>query len=286
MTLKFFIVFISSFFASSVILMVLLKKTNSNFSNLGSKTWWTNLLFSLGGAIVTYLSTLFSKDYWITYIILSAVAIIMGTLLVNYTHRRFFKPQAHNRIKQVVSEVLYAVSVLNLMIIGLVAALYFLSSNKFLFFPMLCSLLCFLVPLFLYQSYLNLVAVPVPSYDYWEYPLLERLELDDDDDSAPVLVLGFRIKKRAHESESTFRTKAPADMQLGALLYHFINEYNEAQSETPISFINEQHAPYKWYFSRARKGWRMATVLDPHASIKDNKLREDDIIICDRIETL
>lgn len=283
MTLKFFIVFISSFFASSVIIMVLLKKLNPNFGNLGSKTWWTNILFSIGGALVSFLTTMLSNNYVTTYIVLSVTALLLGVLLVYLTHRKFFKPHAHNRIQQSISEVMYTISVLNLMVIGLVAGLYYFVSDKFLFFPMLCSLLCFLVPLLLYQAYLNLIAIPNPIYEYWEYPMLNPIELDDDDDSAAVLVLGFKLKKKEVEAESLFRTKAPVDMVLGDLLYHFINEYNEAQSETPIAYVNENLQADKWYFRSARKGWRAGRVLNPSFSIQENKLKEDDIIICDRI---
>lgn len=283
MTLKFFIVFISSFFASSLIIMVLLKKLNPNFSNLGSKTWWTNILFSIGGSVVSFLTTLFTNNYVTTYIILSVTALLLGVLLVYFTHRKFFKPHAHNRLKQSISEVMYTISVLNLMVMGLVAGLYYFVSDKFLFFPMLCSLLCFLVPLLVYQAYINLVAIPDPVYDYWEYPILNPIELEDDDDSSAVLVLGFKLKKKETENESLFRTKAPVDMVLGDLLYHFINEYNEAQSETPIVYANENAQTDKWYFRTEKKGWRAGRVLNPGLSIQENKLKEDDIIICDRI---
>ncbi len=283
MTLKFFIVFISSFFASSVIIMVLLKKLNPNFGNLGSKTWWTNILFSIGGGVVSFLTTMLSTNYIITYIILSVTALLLGVLLVYITHRKFFKAHAHNRLQQSVSEVMYTISILNLMLIGLMAGLYYFVSDKFLFFPMLCSLLFFLVPLLLYQAYLNLLAIPDPIYEYWEYPIVDAPELDDDDDNAAVLVLGFKLKKKETEAESLFRTKAPVSMILGDLLYHFVNEYNEAQSETPIVYANENAQTDKWYFRTARKGWRAGRVLHPNLSIQENKLKEDDIIICDRI---
>ena len=285
MTLKFFLVFISSFFASSVIIMVLLKKINANFSNLGGKTWWTNILYSIGGALVSFLSTLFTTNYLNTYMILSAVATLLGMLLVFITHKRFFKQHAHNRSQQSVTEILYTVSVLNFIIIGLVASLYYFTSDKFLFFPMLCSMLFFLVPLLLYHAYLNLIYIPAPVYEYWEYPLLNPITLDDDDDNSPLLEVGFKLKKKESEKESVFRTKAPQDMILGDLLYHFINEYNEVQSETPIQFVDENHQPEKWYFRTAGKGLRSSRVLNPHQTIKQNKLREDDIIICDRIYT-
>ncbi len=283
MTLKFFIVFISSFFASSVLIMVLLKKLNQNFSNLGSKTWWTNILFSLGAAIVSFLTSMLSKDYLTTYIILAATALLLGTLLIYITHRKFFKQHTHNRIRQSVTEVMYTISVLNFMLIGLVAALYYFVGDKFLFFPMLCSLLFFLVPLLIYQAYLHLVAMPHPVYTYWAYPMLEPIALNDEEESSPVLVLGFKLKKRVDEAESLFRTKAPVNMVLGDLLYHFINEFNEVQSETPIKYTNEHAIADKWYFRTARKSWRSGRVLDPALSIRENRLKEDDIIICDRI---
>lgn len=285
MGIKECIILLSGFVASSLLIMILLKKLNPAFGNLGSKTWWINLLYGLGSSVLAFCITFLSKNNVIVFIGLGVIALLLGIGFYFLTHKKFFKTKAHNYVAQSVSELFYYFSVLNIMIAGFVGAVFYFVQKDFLFFPIAGALLLFLVPILIYKTYGMLQQVPMPIYPYWEYSIDNAIQLTDESDQDEVLVLAFHLIKTTAPTDSytTFRTKAPVDMVLGDLFYHFINEYNEVQSETPISYSDEHLQAYKWYFYKQGKGVRFSRVLEPKLSIAQNKLKEDDVIVCDRI---
>jgi hypothetical protein len=72
-------------------------------------------------------------------------------------------------------------------------------------------------------------------------------------------------------------------MQLGDLYYHFLNDYNEVQSETPIEYTDKQNNPQEWWFRIKPKWYQRQRILDPDLTIKENQVKENSIIICERI---
>ena len=72
-------------------------------------------------------------------------------------------------------------------------------------------------------------------------------------------------------------------MLLGDLYYHFLNDYNELHSETTIEFVDKYSIAQEWWFRAKPKWYQRNRILDPELSIKDNKIKEDTIIICERI---
>jgi hypothetical protein len=69
---------------------------------------------------------------------------------------------------------------------------------------------------------------------------------------------------------------------LGELFYHFINDYNELQSETPIEYQINGVATEWWYHLKTK--WYMPRrILDPHLTVRENGIKENSVIICERI---
>lgn len=285
MNLKIVITIIVSFLASSVLIIAILKKLNPNFGNLGNKTFWVNIGSGLLGSVVTYLVSLMINDYLWMYVFIGLVSLLLGLIFFLLFHKSFFNYKKHNYQQQFVTEFFYAFSVLNIIVAGFIAARHFISLESNLVYPIIGSLLLFLVPLLLYQSYYMIANIDIPIYNHWSYPVQEEIPLLEEHDGDKILVLALKLIKTTSQDEdyTVFRTKAPEEMVLGDLLYHFINEYNEVQSETPIAYMDSKLVPYKWYLYKERKGWKSARVLEPNTSIKKNNLNEDDIIVCDRI---
>jgi hypothetical protein len=97
-------------------------------------------------------------------------------------------------------------------------------------------------------------------------------------------VIAFEIcKKETDKAPSNFRAKGPDTMKLGDLYYHFINDYNEFQSETPIQFADSDHSPYGWGFRVKPKWYQLQRILDPELTIRENRIIENTVIICERI---
>jgi hypothetical protein len=79
-----------------------------------------------------------------------------------------------------------------------------------------------------------------------------------------LLVIGFEIaKKRTDGRKTYFRARAPQGISLGELFYHFVNDYNELQSETPIQFMDRSDEAQQWWYRRKPKWYQGTRVLDP-----------------------
>src|SRR4029079_11802767 len=107
-------------------------------------------------------------------------------------------------------------------------------------------------------------------------------ELPPDDPNEKLLVIGFEIGKKSADLKKTyFRAKAPENLKLGELFYHFINDYNDLQSETPIEFSdNSQGIAYQWWFRIKPKWYQTNKILDPMLSFKSNGIKENSVIVC------
>lgn len=152
-----------------------------------------------------------------------------------------------------------------------------------MFFPMLLCMLFFFVPVLLLHSFDAAMDIPLPSYTAWKYPS-KPIELPDEKENERLYVIGFEIPKKSTDVKKTyFRAKAPEEMLLGDLYYHFINDYNDLQSETPIEYSNNDIAQ-DWVFRTKPKWNNFSRILDPNLTVSENGIRENTVIICERIK--
>jgi hypothetical protein len=149
------------------------------------------------------------------------------------------------------------------------------------------SLLWFLVPVLLDQTIAFLLSVPPRDYKTWQYPVGETLEDPSDKEMENPVVISFVFKKHSDAGEpTTFRAKAPLGMTLGRLFYFFINDYNSRHPESTISFMAENNLPEQWIFYKIRNKWlNIKTALDPEEAMYNCKIKENDILVCNRIIT-
>ncbi|MBN2738651.1 MAG: hypothetical protein JXR70_16840 [Spirochaetales bacterium] len=169
---------------------------------------------------------------------------------------------------------------------------YFFSNLSFSFlvstpaqFVWHLSLLWFLVPILLNQSIICLLEVPPKKFKKWEYPVNEYIDDPSDEEMENPVVISFVFQKNMHDPElTTFRAKAPVGMALGRLFYFFVNDYNSMNPESAISYINESNEPDQWIFFKVRsKLFRLKEALDPDDSIYHSNIRENDVLICNRV---
>ncbi len=147
------------------------------------------------------------------------------------------------------------------------------------------SLLWFLIPVLLNQTVEELLKVPQKIYRQWYYPLGQNIDDPSDEELENPIVISFVFHKNELSSElTTFRAKAPVGMKLGRLFYFFINDYNSRHPEGLISFLNSGREPEGWVFMKVKNKWLNLTEgLDPEASIYVNNIRENDVLICNRV---
>ena len=148
------------------------------------------------------------------------------------------------------------------------------------------SMLCFIIPVLFNEAVITLAGIPEKTYKPWYYPVNESIEDPSDAELENPVVISFVFQKNSASSEETnFRAKAPAGMGLGRLFYFFINDYNSRHPEGPISYANENEEPDPWVFLKVKsKLFRTREALDQDISISGNNIRENDVLICKRIE--
>lgn len=148
------------------------------------------------------------------------------------------------------------------------------------------SLLWFLVPVLLNEAIEKLAGMPDKEFQTWQYPVNQNIEDPSDAELDNPIVISFVFYKNSVSKElATFRAKAPAGMTLGRLFYFFINDYNSRHPEGPISFVNENNEPDPWvFFKKKNKLLGLKEALDQSISISSNNIKENDVLLCKRVE--
>lgn len=149
------------------------------------------------------------------------------------------------------------------------------------------SLLWFLVPVLLNQTVIKLLEVPPKEYKKWTYPADKNIPDPTDEEMENPVVISFEFKKNTDTGQvTTFRAKAPVGMALGRLFYFFINDYNSRHPEGTIRVTDENNRPYEWIFYKiTHKIFGLKTALDPEDSIYQSNIKENDVLLCNRVIT-
>ncbi len=285
MALKTFILYFAPFLAGAFALFATVKQMVSAVANQGKRPFWYGLITSVVSSGIAFLASYIAANLFQLFWILASLYLLFGIIHVWLTHRRYFNHPREPRNKQFAAELLFALSIVAFSVAAFAALQYFLRDKDFLFYPLLMSLLFFFVPLLVYHTFKSVYAIPLPVYTVWNYPEQE-IELPDEKENERLYVIGFELAKKGTDRETTyFRAKAPAEMVLGELFYHFINDYNEVQSETPIEFRynrEEQDHAHAWYFRTKPKWYTFSRILDPFQTVDNNKIKENTVIICER----
>ncbi len=170
--------------------------------------------------------------------------------------------------------------------IGLIAFFKVTSSFKVLFkFMYLSSIITFIVPLLFYKLYEFSLLIPVKIYKKWLYPVGENIKDPSAKELKNPLVISFEFKKKdvADNEVTNFRVKAPENLSFGRLFYFFLNDYNERHPEEEINYLDENGATDKWVFYRKPSFFRSIKYINYAKTIESNNLKEDDVIICQRV---
>jgi hypothetical protein len=280
-----FLIYIGSFFAASISLAVLVKKITPGFEVSGKRPFVSGFVSSALVSIGAYLTTLVSRDQFKLFWLLGGLYLLFGILHTSFFHKRFFISHQYNRGKTFLGEIIFGLSLVFFTVVVFSALQYFFRDKFFLFYPLLLSGFMFFVPLLLLKSFEAAYDIPGTVYQTWEYPLYQPIELPDETSYDRLMVIGFEIAKNTRRKKRTyFRAKAPEGMKLGDLFYHFINDYNDLNTETTIEYSNGGSEAYEWWFRAKTKWYKGKQVLNPNITVRENKIRENTVIICERLQ--
>lgn len=283
MALKSFLIYFLPFLVGSFALFAVIKQYTTSFATQGKKPLMYGSLGSLLSSGMAFGATYVSENLFIVFWVMAAVYFLFGIVHLAIAHKKFFNHRKESKSKLFYAELMFSVTVILFSVAAFAALQYFLKDKSFLFYPMLLSLLFFFVPFLLNNTFLAAYEIPSASFPTWQYPLSQSIDLPDEKEGERLYVIGFEIAKKETDDKRTFfRAKAPEGFVLGELYYHFINDYNELQSETPIQFINADGEAQEWYFRTKPKWYQRSKILDATKTIEEVGIRENTVIICER----
>jgi hypothetical protein len=286
MALKFFLGYVGLFLAFAITLLVLVKPFSEGFAASGKKPTVYSIVSAIIVSLIAYVSKFISDHGFTVYWIIAGIFFLFGMIHVSIVNKKYFYATGDNNNQLIIAELMFGISIIFFVIVIFSSLHYFLSDDtQYLFYPMLLSCLSFFIPILIYHTFDAAYNIPTAIFTTWSYPLNQQIDLPDENPSERLYVIGFEIaKKNTDIKRSYFRAKAPESMKLGDLYYFFINDYNELQSETPIEYATKDFDSYKWWFRRKPKWYQRQRILNPEITVRENGIRENTIIICERIE--
>ena len=148
---------------------------------------------------------------------------------------------------------------------------------------MLSSMVWFLVPFLFVKAVEGYAMIPEMVFKTWVYPLDKPIADPTDSELALPMVVSFEFQKKVNDTDYTlFRAKAPRDIKFGNLFYFFINDYNSRHPEGIIQVASKSD-PYPWVFHFKPKWFVKTRYLDPDVTVFHNQVKENSVIVCNRI---
>ena len=266
----------------SAIIGIFAKKIRNSFKPFSKRAIWY-LLISVAIFAVTglFIATRMFSSYNGYFIFFQVLFLLYGALHIYMMHK---KMDWGKEKKTFLPDLIFTFIVL------LAGAICFMLAYRWLNregleISMMFSTLFFIIPLFVWHTFLSALAIPPKVLNQWYYPVHEPMEDPEESKLKNMLLISFEFQKNGQESFFTnFRAKAPVDMELGELFYYFINDYNERHPQGQIHFSNGTGKPYGWMFYKKPKWYTiMTTYMDSDKTIYLNRIRENDVIVCSRI---
>ncbi len=144
----------------------------------------------------------------------------------------------------------------------------------------------FLFPLLMLLTVETAITIPKEEFKTWLFPA--RMEMPDIDklDFTNSLVLTFHVQKKDNDRLPTvMKFKAPqTNINFGDLFYMYISEYNDANRESPIEYIDPTQNRYEWiFYIKPKYWWNQKKVIDPSLTVRENNMKENMVIVPYRV---
>lgn len=288
MLLKYFLMYVGVFLALSITLFAVVGKFSENFAASGKKPAMYGSFSAVVASVAAYAISLVSEHLFAIYWLLSGLYLLFGIIHLLCVHKKYFSTGNYNSSDTVLGEVFFGLSIIFFSIVVFSALKYFIKESgknvDYLFYPMLISTLSFFIPFLFMHTFEAAYNIPAAEFKTWQYPL-QPIDLPDENPKEKILIMGFEIAKKTSDKNKTFfRARGPEGMVLGDLYYHFMNDYNEEQSETPIEYSADDYEPHVWWFRLKRRWYQYSKILNPEITMRENGIKENAVIICERIE--
>jgi hypothetical protein len=139
----------------------------------------------------------------------------------------------------------------------------------------------FLVPTWIYSTFKASISIPAKIYKTWAFPEFGTFSEPKDDEFRDMVVITFVFYKNPNSIIRTeFRAKSPIRMDFGRLFYHFVNDYNTRNVDSPIELLDEFGNPQHWVFYLKPNWYGVSKYINPELTMYMNGIQEDSTVIC------
>ncbi len=152
----------------------------------------------------------------------------------------------------------------------------------FVLLTAIASAAAFVLPFLVFESWLMYVGSTQQSYPPWHLPL------GIFDKRATIFLNSVTVKIKVagsffYPEEMVFTTTGPARMQLGKLFHRLVVKQNSGEKPM-IELLDESRQAFAWiFYAEGYKGLEQR-VLDPEATLIQNKLKEGSTIVATRVK--
>ena len=272
----------------AIIAMLIFTPYAGNFKQNRKKFWKYLGLFSLAVMLLTIISfnPLLNNfgDRIFNMFVFYQIVLFIGGILHCYYYRSIFKKFEKDSVW---IEIFFAVIVAIFLSMPLIIAHalmcnYAAEIDDSYSWYMALSLISFVVPTLFYATFEAAVSSPPKSYKTWRF--LDDNEYPDppEDSFRDMILLTLIFYKDAKSDVKTeFNIKAPIRMDFKRLFFHFVNDYNLRNPESPISITDENGERQHWLFYVV-KTLGMLQFINPDHTVEANGLKENNVIVCQR----
>ncbi|HEA21173.1 hypothetical protein LCGC14_1560950 [marine sediment metagenome] len=229
--------------------------------------------------VVAVVYNLRQSGVMLRYLTFLGIAFILGGLHVYFYRNIFDKFETENTFKQFI--IAFITSLILIVPIILTGA-YFEDLDYLSYYLLVIA--TFVLPTSFTVLFEHSISIPVKLYSKWHYPLGRKYDTPKHNELNNMIVVNFMFLKNTKEQQMTsFKAKAPKNMNFGRLFYFFINDYNDKKTTSKIETTEDSGSPYGWYFYTKPKWYGTTEHIDSELSVDKNNLEEGDVVVCHRI---
>lgn len=147
------------------------------------------------------------------------------------------------------------------------------------------TLLSFVLPSLLVQSYRIFIYIPTPIYKVWVYDDASGFSAPEELDHSELKVVKVEVFKQEDDPKPTrINTKFHDDMILNDWIKLLLDDYNKQWAHAPIQVSGSDTSGWIFYV----KSWALAPrrYLDYELTLKENRIKERHLIVGKRVRNI
>ncbi len=143
----------------------------------------------------------------------------------------------------------------------------------------------FIIPFLVIKSAEQAVLIPEKIYTKWYFPTNEiDFEIPEEQlEDKNIILIEIQVNRGVESSDMIpIRGRAPLKMELGLYFALAITEYNDTNPGKQIKIFDDTDTVFGWNFYFKPKFFSSQEFIDPLVSIRENGIRENDVVIAER----